>query len=79
MVAKLKKLPKKNWEFSLVFLDKKKMRELNQKHRNQDYVPNVLSFGGDLNEILIRWPLAKGERLEELIAHGVLSLLEMEK
>lgn len=69
----LEKLSKKN--FSIVFLSAEKMQELNKKYRKQDYIPNVLSFGDDLNEILIRWPLEKGEKLEKLIAHGIESIL----
>lgn len=74
MGKSLEKLSKKN--FSVVFLSAKKMQELNEKYRNMDYIPNVLSFGSGLNEILIRWPLEKGERLERLIAHGIESILK---
>jgi hypothetical protein len=55
------------------------MQELNKEYRKKDYIPNVLTFGEDLKEIHIRWPLEEGEDLEKLIAHGIMDLLEEEK
>lgn len=62
---------------NIVFLSARKMQELNKKYRQQDYIPNILSFGDELNEIFIRWPLEKGEKLEDLIAQGVRNLLKL--
>jgi probable rRNA maturation factor len=45
----------KEYELSLVFVDDEESRELNIKHRDKDYIPNVLSFELDesLGEIFI--------------------------
>lgn len=45
----------KNYELSVVFVGKKRMRALNKKHRQKDYSTDILSFsvGDDTGEIFI--------------------------
>ena len=66
----------KSLKVNIVFRGASEMQELNKKYRKKDYIPNVLTFGEDLREVLIRWPLEEGEDLEKLIAHGIMDLLE---
>lgn len=52
-----------DYSLSLSFVGAKRARDLNQKYRQKDYVPNVLSFPLDeaVGEIIICPAVAKGE------------------
>jgi len=76
-------------ELSLVFVDDKKIKELNRKYRQIDKSTNVLSFpigeNNILGDIVISWETAQREAqetgfsLEEIIdfylIHGLLHLI----
>lgn len=57
MVAKI--LP--GWEISLVFAGERRAKSINQRLRNKDYVPNVLSYetGKKSGEIIICLEVAR--------------------
>ena len=64
---------------SIVFVGKKRMRDLNRKYRKQDKITDVLSFGEELNEIIICLKLAQNkEGLNRLLIHAILHLLGYE-
>ena len=66
-------------EISIVFVSKNKIRELNKKYRKKDEVTDVLSFGDDLNEIVICPVIIKSKKeLKEVLIHGILHLLGYE-
>lgn len=80
------KLLGKKYELSLIFIGEKRARALNKKHRDKDYIPNVLSFPLDntIGEIYICLPRMNQESkkfdltpegtLLMLFIHGVLHL-----
>jgi probable rRNA maturation factor len=63
-------------EISVAFVSKNKIRELNKKYRKKDEVTDVLSFGEDLNEIVICPTVIKSKKeLKEVLIHGILHIL----
>jgi probable rRNA maturation factor len=77
----------KEYELSLVFLGGKKIKELNKRYRNKDYIPNILSFpiSKKSGEIFINLEKAKKEAadfelskknfIRFLFIHGCIHLL----
>ena len=66
----------KEESFSIAFVSKKKIKELNKKYRKQDKVTDVLSFGDNLNEIIICPAVIKTKKqLAEVLIHGILHIL----
>lgn len=77
------------WELSLVFAGEQRARRLNQKLRNKDYIPNVLSFevGKKSGEIILCPSVAKKQApaynlsythmMGFLFIHGLLHLKGM--
>lgn len=66
----------KEIDLSIVFVSKNKIRELNKKYRNKDEITDVLSFGEDLNEIVICPAVIKSKKeLKEVLIHGILHIL----
>ncbi|MEM7646047.1 MAG: rRNA maturation RNase YbeY [Pseudomonadota bacterium] len=77
------------YEITLVFVDKKKIRELNRDFRKKDKVTDILSFSGmhdrDLGELIlcgerideqaVDHNLSRRQELGYLLIHGVLHLL----
>jgi probable rRNA maturation factor len=80
----------KNYEFSLVFISKEKMKKLNKEYRNIDKATNILSFTLSKKEgeilicpMVVKTQLKKfgrtyGELLQFLVIHGMLHLKGME-
>jgi len=64
-------------DISIVLVGEEKIRELNKKYRGKDEATDVLSFGDNLNEIVICPAVAKKE-LEKVLIHGILHLLGYE-
>ena len=61
---------------SVAFVDKKKIKELNKKYRKKDKVTDVLSFGEELNEVVICPAVIKNKKeLTEVLIHGILHIL----
>lgn len=72
----LKEENKEIENLSIVFVGKKRIWELNKKYRKKDKPTDVLSFGEELNEIVIYPVMAKGEKgIEKVLIHGILHLL----
>lgn len=75
-------------DISIVFVKKEKIKELNKKYRKKDEPTDVLSFGSDLNEIVICFEQVKEnvkkedllfkKELAKVLIHGVLHLLGYE-
>ena len=64
---------------SIVFVGKKRMRDLNRKYRKQDKITDVLSFGEELNEIIICPAVVKTKKeLVKVLIHGILHVLGYE-
>ena len=73
----LKSENRKEINLSIVFVSKNKIREINKKYRKKDEVTDVLSFGHDLNEIVICPAMIKTEKeLAKVLIHGILHILE---
>ena len=80
------------FELTLVFVDKKKMQELNHQFRKKNKVTDILSFSGftedELGELVLcgdvvdhqalEHGLSRNEELGYLLIHGVLHLLGYE-
>ncbi len=60
---------------SIAFVGKKTIKELNKKYRREDKVTDVLSFGQDLNEIVICSAVVKKEDMAKVLIHGILHVL----
>lgn len=66
----------KEKNLSVAFVNKNKIKELNKKYRKQDRITDVLSFGNDLNEIIICPAVIKTKKeLAKVLIHGILHLL----
>lgn len=66
-------------DVSIVFVGEKRMRDLNKKYRHQDKVTDVLSFGDELNEIVICPAVIKTKKeLTKILIHGILHILGYE-
>ena len=78
-------------EVSLIFVGRRKAKMLNQKYRQMDYVPLVLSFpqGGERRlwgDVMVCWPevreqaIRENATLEEILArllkHGLTNLVK---
>ncbi|MBU3943006.1 rRNA maturation RNase YbeY [Patescibacteria group bacterium] len=71
---------------SIVFVNKKRIWELNKKYRKKDKPTDVLSFGDELNEIVICPAIVKTpacrqagkKELERVLIHGILHLFGYE-
>ncbi|MBU2592297.1 MAG: rRNA maturation RNase YbeY [Patescibacteria group bacterium] len=79
--------PDENLEVSLVFVGKRKAKELNEGYRKMDYIPEVLAFpmnefGPDgvlrLGDLVICFPLAREVAIkrEKLVEEIIFELLE---
>ena len=76
---------KKEAGLSVVFFNRKRMRELNKKHRGKYAFTDVLSFGQGLNEIVVcpeevkknagRFNLTFKKELAQTLIHGILHIL----
>lgn len=85
----LKKENRKEMELSLVFVGQARMRKLNKKYHKKNRVTDVLSFGDDLNEIVIclrevkknakRFNSTFKKELARVLIHGILHLLGYEQ
>lgn len=83
------KLPKKNLELTILFLEEKAGRELNKTYRGKNYATDVLSFDGDgaesigelaiVPQVIKRQAKEHGllyrEELGYMVLHGILHLL----
>jgi len=78
---------KEKLEISLVFVGKRKAKELNENYRKMDYIPEVLAFpmnevGPDgvirLGDLVICFPLAREVAIkrEKLVDQVIFELLE---
>ncbi|MBU2539630.1 rRNA maturation RNase YbeY [Patescibacteria group bacterium] len=77
----------KGKDFSIVFVDSSKIKEINRKYRGKNKATDVLSFG-ELNEIIIcpaevkknakRFGLSFKKELSLILIHGILHLLGYE-
>lgn len=72
----LRQMGLKGVELSLVFVGRKKARDLNIRYRKMDYVPQVLAFPIDkemLGDVVICTQKLKREKagLEEWLRHGI--------
>lgn len=61
-------------DVSVALVGRKRIRELNKKYRKKDEATDVLSFGSDLNEIIICPAIAK-HNLNKVLIHGILHIL----
>ena len=77
LAKKVLKRENKTIDISIVFVGKKKIRDLNKKYRGKDRVTDVLSFGDDLNEIVI-CPEMVESSLNKVLIHGILHILGYE-
>ena len=76
LAKKVIKRQNKAIDISIVLVSKKKIKELNKKYRKEDKVTDVLSFGQDLNEIVICPCFIKNKKdLAQALIHGVLHIL----
>lgn len=70
---------KKGLDLSIAFVDKNKIKELNKKYRKKNKATDVLSFGEDLNEVVICPGMIETKKeLALLLIHGILHLLSYE-
>lgn len=74
LAKKVLKRENKTIDISIAIVGKKRIRELNKKYRKKDEATDVLSFGGDLNEIII-CPEKVKNSLGEVLIHGIFHLL----
>lgn len=76
VAKKVIKRENKAIDISIVLVGKKRIRTLNKKYRKEDRVTDVLSFGSDLNEIIICSSFVKSKKdLTEILIHGLLHIL----
>jgi len=63
-------------DLSIVFVGKKRIRDINKKYRKKDKPTDVLSFGEGLNEIFICPAVVKNKKgLARVLIHGILHVL----
>lgn len=78
------KLEKTKLDLSIALVDSSEIRKLNKKYRKKDKATDVLSFGDDMNQIVICTDEVKknGEdfkkELTRVVIHGILHLLGYE-
>ncbi len=61
---------------SIVFVGKRRIWDLNKKYRKKDKPTDVLSFGDELNEIVIYPTMTNGKNgIAKVLIHGILHLL----
>lgn len=60
-------------ELSVTFVSKNQAQKLNIEYRGKDYIPDILTFGPPINEIIICPAKAKlnGHKIPYLIKHGL--------
>ena len=79
LAKKVIKRENKITDISIVLVGEKRIKDLNKKYRKEDKVTDVLSFGQDLNEIIICPSFIKDKKdLAEALIHGVLHVLGYE-
>jgi len=84
----LKGEDRKEVDLSIVLLGQARMRKLNKKYRGKNKVTDVLSFGNELNEIVIclrevkknakKYNSTFKKELARVLIHGILHLLGYE-
>ena len=85
IIEKVLAKEKKERNISVAFIEKKRMRELSKRYRNQDTATDILSFEG-LNEIIVclsevkinakKFGVTFEKELARVLIHGTLHLLE---
>jgi probable rRNA maturation factor len=81
IAEKVLKLEKSKLDLSITLVDSSEIRKLNKKYRKKDKATDVLSFGEDMNQIVICTDEVKknGEdfkkELIRVLIHGVLHIL----
>jgi probable rRNA maturation factor len=84
IAEKVLKLEKSKLDLSIALVDSSEIRKLNKKYRKKDKATDVLSFGEDMNQIVICTDEVKknGEdfkkELTRVLIHGVLHILGYE-
>lgn len=84
VAEKVLKLEKSKLDLSIALVDSSEIRKLNKKYRKKDKATDVLSFGEDMNQIVICTDEVKknGEdfkkELTRVLIHGVLHILGYE-
>jgi probable rRNA maturation factor len=84
IAEKVFKLEKTKLDLSIALVDSSEIRKLNKKYRKKDKATDVLSFGDDMNQIVICTDEVKknGEdfkkELTRVVIHGILHLLGYE-
>ncbi len=79
LAKKVIKRENKAIDISIVLVSKKRIKELNKKYRKEDKLTDVLSFGQDLNEVVICPSfINKKKDLAQALIHGVLHILGYE-
>jgi len=81
-------IKKKEIDLSIVFVGQGRIRKLNKKYREKNKVTDVLSFGEELNEVVIclrevkknakKYNLTLKKELARVLIHGILHLLGYE-
>ena len=76
---------KERLELSVVLVGQSRIRKLNKKYRKKNKVTDILSFGDDLNEIVIclgeveknakKYNSTSKKELAKVLIHGILHLL----
>jgi len=84
IAEKVLKLEKSKLDLSIALVDSSEIRKLNKKYRKKDKPTDVLSFGEDMNQIVISTDEVKKngqdfkKELTRVIIHGILHLLGYE-
>lgn len=84
IAERILKLEKSKLDISIALIDSSEIRKLNKKYRKKDKPTDVLSFGEDMNQIVICCDEVKknGEdfkkELTRVVIHGILHLLGYE-
>ena len=67
---------KEGIDLSIALVGQTRIRKLNKKYRGKNRATDVLSFGNDLNEIVICLREVKKQELARVLIHGILHLLK---
>jgi len=84
IAEKVLKLEKSKLDLSIALVDSSEIRKLNKKYRKKDKATDVLSFGDDMNQIVISTDEVKKngqdfkKELTRVVIHGILHLLGYE-
>lgn len=84
IAEKVLKLEKSKLDLSIALVDSSEIRKLNKKYRKKDKATDVLSFGEDMNQIVICCDEVKKngqdfeKELTRVVIHGTLHLLGYE-